>query len=130
VVVPLAGDTDADALTDLFDQAGYAAEDWTAYTRLICQQCSEGRPAEDNEHPEAPFAAERRFGLAAPWNRPHCSWVNGWPSNRALASTAIQSSSDNRGHHALGIRVRVSPGRVADAFGDPPRPVGLRNSSQ
>jgi hypothetical protein len=66
VQVTVAGETDAHALTDLFDQAGYAAEDWTANIRQICKQCSEGRPAADHEHPAPPFAAERRFGLAAP----------------------------------------------------------------
>jgi hypothetical protein len=66
VHVTLAAETDAQALADLFDRAGYAAQDWTASIRLICRQCSEGRPPEDHEHPAPPFTAERRFGLAAP----------------------------------------------------------------
>jgi Bacterial alpha-L-rhamnosidase 6 hairpin glycosidase domain len=54
-----------EALTDLFGQAGYAAQDWTTSIRYICGQCSEGQPPEDHEHPAPPFATERRFGLAA-----------------------------------------------------------------
>src|SRR5262249_49750805 len=66
VPVTLAGETDAHALADLFDQAGYAAQDWTTSIRLLCKQCSERQPPEDHEHPVPPLAAERRFGLAAP----------------------------------------------------------------
>jgi len=66
VPVTLADETDAQALADLFDQAGCAAQDWTTSIRLLCKQCSEGQPREDHEHPVPPFAAERRFGLAAP----------------------------------------------------------------
>lgn len=66
VQVTLTDETDAQALADLFDQAGYAAQDWTASVRQICRQCSEGQPPEHHEHPAPPPAAERRFGLAAP----------------------------------------------------------------
>jgi hypothetical protein len=66
VQVTLTDETDAQALADLFDQAGYAAQDWTASVRQICKQCSEGQPPEHHEHPAPAPAAERRFGLAAP----------------------------------------------------------------
>ena len=69
VQVTLADETDAEALADLFDQAGYAAQDWTTSLRVICKQCSEGRPPEGHEHPAPSFTAERRFGLAAPPDR-------------------------------------------------------------
>jgi len=57
-------ETDAQALADLFDQAGYAAQDWTTSVRELCRQCSEGHPPQDHEHPAPAFAPERRFGLA------------------------------------------------------------------
>lgn len=66
VDVTLADETDALALVDLFDQAGYAAQDWTASIRQICRQCSEGRPPETHEHPASLLPAEHKFGLAAP----------------------------------------------------------------
>lgn len=66
VQVTVAAETDAQALTDLFDQAGYAAQDWTTSIRPICRQCSEGHPPRDHEHPAPSFAPDRRFGLAAP----------------------------------------------------------------
>lgn len=59
VQLTLADETDALALVDLFDQAGYAAQDWTASIRLICRQCSEGRPPEPmstRHHPSQPSA--------------------------------------------------------------------------
>jgi hypothetical protein len=92
VQVTLADETDAQSLTDLFDQAGYAAQDWTTSVRLICKQCSEGRPPEDHEHTEPPFAAERRFGVAAPLDqatRLLSDWVAVQPRTRRHGDPAV-----------------------------------------
>ena len=92
VQVTLASEPDAQALADLFDQAGYAAEDWTASIRLICQQCSEGRPPEDHEHPAPPSGAKRTFGLAAPLG----------PATRLLGEwAAIQPGTRQHGQQAV-----------------------------
>jgi hypothetical protein len=92
VQVTLASETDAQALADLFDQAGYAAEDWTASIRLICQRCSEGRPPEDHEHPSPPSAAERTYGLAAPLDtatRLLSEWAAIQPGTRQHGQPAV-----------------------------------------
>lgn len=92
VQVTVADETGAQALSDVFGQAGYAAQDWTATLRLICKQCSEGRPPEDHDHPAPPFATERRFGLAAP---PELAarfleeWAAGQPGTRWHGDPAI-----------------------------------------
>ena len=92
VQVTLADETDAQALADLFDQAGYAAQDWTASIRLICRQCREGRPPEDHEDPAPPFAAEHRFALAAPLD----------PATRLLGEwAAIQPGTRRHGDPAV-----------------------------
>jgi hypothetical protein len=57
---------DSQALADAFDAAGLAAEDWTRNIRALCKQCSEGSQPAGHEHPPAPYAAKRLFGLAAP----------------------------------------------------------------
>lgn len=74
VQVTLAREPDAQALTELFRQAGYAAEDWTA------------------ANPVKSSAAERRFGLAAPLDQ----------ATRLLADwAAAQPHSRRHGHPAV-----------------------------
>jgi hypothetical protein len=92
VQVTLSADVDAQALADLFDQAGYAAQDWTASIRPICRQCSEGRPPPDHEHPAPSFSPERRFGLAAPPDpaaRLLDEWAATQPGTRRHGAPAI-----------------------------------------
>jgi hypothetical protein len=66
VEVTVTGAEDSLALEDAFEAAELAAEDWTRSVRVICGQCSAGSPPGSHEHPQAPYAAQRRFGLAAP----------------------------------------------------------------
>jgi hypothetical protein len=90
--VTVAGEEGAQALSDLFGQAGYAAQDWTGAIRLICRQCSEGRPPESHDHLAPPFAAERRFGLAAPLDvaaRLLGEWAAIQPGSRRHSDPAI-----------------------------------------
>jgi hypothetical protein len=57
-----------EALTTLFDEAGGAAEDWTANLQLLCRASSEGRPGDDPGHDHAPgrgWALRRRVGISA-----------------------------------------------------------------
>ena len=60
----VASEDDAHAVEALFDDDGLAAEDWTKNTRILCKQCSEGRPFEDHEHPIKDIAGERILGVA------------------------------------------------------------------
>jgi hypothetical protein len=92
VHVTLESETDVQALTELFDQAGCAAQDWTGSIRQICRQCSEGRPSEHHGHPEPEIAAERRFGLAAPLDlatRLLDDWAAVQPSTRRHGDLAV-----------------------------------------
>ena len=92
VQVTLAGETDAQALADLFGQAGYAAQDWTTSVRVLCRQCSEGYPPQDHEHPAPSFAPERRFGLAAPPDaaaRLLSEWAATQPDTRRHGDPAV-----------------------------------------
>jgi hypothetical protein len=66
VEMTVAGEPDCHALTDVFDHAGFAAQDWTASVRVICKLCSQGHPPANHEHPAEMHRNTRRFGLAAP----------------------------------------------------------------
>jgi tetratricopeptide (TPR) repeat protein len=92
VQVTVADEADAQALTNAFDEAECAAQDWTGSIRQICRQCSEGRPSEDHAHPEPHFETERRFGLAAPLDdatRLLNDWVAVRPGNRRHGDLAV-----------------------------------------
>jgi tetratricopeptide (TPR) repeat protein len=52
-----------DALAEIFDAAGFAAQDWTGTVRILCRRCSQGQP---HAHPPNEVGPERTFGLAAP----------------------------------------------------------------
>lgn len=52
-------------LTDRFDAAGAAAEDWTGGVQLLCKACSEGAPVHDHAHAASGWTPERRVGIAA-----------------------------------------------------------------
>jgi len=92
VQVAVVGETDAQALTETFEHAGYAGQDWTTTTRIICKRCSEGQPPEGHDHPPAQPAATRRFGLAAPEEqaaRLLREWAAARPGNREHDDPAI-----------------------------------------
>lgn len=92
VSVTVVADTDAQALTELFDKAGFAAQDWTSTTRQLCKQCSEGLPPESHDHFPAPAAADRRFGLAAPPDKATCllaDWAAALPGSRTHGEPAV-----------------------------------------
>lgn len=55
----------SEALVDIFDSRGFAAEDWTANVRNLCKACSEGLPS-GHSHPFSPGSDDREFGLASP----------------------------------------------------------------
>ena len=56
---------DADALVDLFDERGLAAEDWTHSVRRLCRACSEGSAHTQHDPAPSAWVPERDFGLAA-----------------------------------------------------------------
>jgi hypothetical protein len=68
VDVVVTGDLDGEALSELFDEAGYAAQDWSTTVVPLCRACSEGQVHAAHEHEAASRAAtaERIFGIGAP----------------------------------------------------------------
>jgi tetratricopeptide (TPR) repeat protein len=56
---------DSRALIDLFDANKFAAEDWTANVRNLCQACSTGNP-DGHNHNFGTDNSERHFGIASP----------------------------------------------------------------
>lgn len=92
VEVTLADEADAQPLVDLFDEAGYAAQDWTTSIRQICRACSEGRPWEDHDHPAPEFTGERTFGIAAPLDeatRLLSEWAAAQPNTRGHGTPEV-----------------------------------------
>jgi tetratricopeptide (TPR) repeat protein len=60
---------DVDALLEVFLDRDLGAEDWTTSFRMLCRACSEGSPDDGHAHEveEPPAGAERRVGVAAPF---------------------------------------------------------------
>jgi tetratricopeptide (TPR) repeat protein len=57
---------DVVAVEELFGRAGGAAEDWTRSFRVLCKECSEGRPGEHDHGPvSSEWSRERTFGIAS-----------------------------------------------------------------
>lgn len=64
-VVELEQDQDLNQLTALFDATAHEFEDWSSNTRMLCRQCSEGRPHEQHDHElSRPVTNEWRLGVA------------------------------------------------------------------
>ena len=63
--IEVASDADLQSLDTMLTAAGHVMEDWTANVRMLCKQCSEGRPhhAHDAELPPQ-WQAQRRLGVA------------------------------------------------------------------
>jgi len=53
---------------------GCATEDWSTL-RILCRECSEGRP---HAHPEPTVEGEHRFAVAAPARQPVADAVSAW----------------------------------------------------
>jgi hypothetical protein len=64
VEIVVAGDEDAAALSELFDECGWAAQDWSRTLVPLCEACSEGRVHAEHE-PSGEPGPERVFGIAA-----------------------------------------------------------------
>ena len=64
-MVEITHDDDLEQLEALFKTTPHEFEDWTRNTRMLCRQCSEGRPHEQHDHNLKPeWQAQRRLGLA------------------------------------------------------------------
>jgi hypothetical protein len=63
--VRCASPDDSAALVAAFEDAHFAAEDWTTNVRPLCKACSEGRPDPSHDH-QTTVPDERAFGIAAP----------------------------------------------------------------
>ena len=60
------GQEGLDRLTQMAEDRGMAAENWSTSLRFICVACSEGRPHEQHDHPEPELQVGRqRLGIAA-----------------------------------------------------------------
>jgi hypothetical protein len=88
---------DTQALTDLFEAAGYAAEDWTASVRILCRACSEGQPGA-HDHPVQQAEQERKFGLAAPPELAAARLLEQWAAARpdGRAHTELEEATDGQ----------------------------------
>lgn len=60
----IAGEGDALALIESAEDAGLAGEDWSAL-RVLCKECSEGKPYDRHQHPVLETGNTRRVGIAA-----------------------------------------------------------------
>jgi tetratricopeptide (TPR) repeat protein len=57
---------DATQLAAALDDAGVSNQNWTTSTRMLCKQCSEGRPHEQHDHDlEREWNDRHLFGIAA-----------------------------------------------------------------
>ena len=69
LAIDLATPEDAAQLLERFSAANIDVEDWTSSYRIICRQCSEGRPHEQHDHhaSDGPdeWTVHRRIGIAA-----------------------------------------------------------------
>lgn len=98
VQVTVASEPDCQALTEMFHQAGFAAQDWTASVRMICKRCSEGHMPASHEHPVGLPGDVRRFGLAAPADlasRLLVSWAAAGPEDRHHSQPVAIGSLDS-----------------------------------
>ena len=82
---------DIDALIAVVEEAGYAAEDWTANVRMLCRRCSEG--AVHEEHGQAALASGREHvvGIAAPLAAAH-QIVATWTAGPGRACHSIEEA--------------------------------------
>ena len=75
-------ESDSAEFTDLFDSEEMCAEDVGLTTRVLCQECSEGRPFEDHGHPAEIRSTDRLFYVAGPPDKVErlvATWENGGP---------------------------------------------------
>jgi hypothetical protein len=84
---------DIDVLIDAVDQAGFAAEDWTRNTRLLCKRCSEGRVHEEHDgHDEPAIRVDGEFVIGVAGHlEPVRELVDQWalPSGRQCVSLDV-----------------------------------------
>lgn len=71
---------DSEALAWTARAAGLAAEDWTADLRVLCRECSEGRPHHDHGDGEPVWSSTRDVGVAAPDAASARTVLDGWVS--------------------------------------------------
>ena len=86
VVVEVAAPWHVDAVEEAALEAGWAAEDWTGGVRVLCRECSEGRPDPSHDHPPMDdWVPERELGMACPVETAAVlldAWVAGAPGER------------------------------------------------
>ncbi|HVF20750.1 MAG TPA: tetratricopeptide repeat protein [Mycobacteriales bacterium] len=66
VVEVVADEAAVDDLRETAEGAGWAAQDWTASVRMLCDTCSLGAPGHEHDPAEDAGRRDRRLGIAAP----------------------------------------------------------------
>lgn len=87
---------DIAALKAICGELGLECEDWTSSVRMICRQCSEGRPHEQHDHqPEAVWQDLHRVGLAAADEQLVRQAIERWasPARRVVSVSASAGQS-------------------------------------
>ena len=85
---------DVDTLERALEERGLAGEDWTRSVRLLCKECSEGRPHDHGAHAdEGPWNASRRIGVAAQEETAARQVLEAWASaapGRSFGTIALE----------------------------------------
>lgn len=83
LVIDLETPEAADQFLQFFQEAQLDIEDWTASYRILCKQCSEGRPHEQHDHHletnEGQWDVRRYIGIAARTHAEIETILAGWP---------------------------------------------------
>jgi tetratricopeptide (TPR) repeat protein len=88
-------DSDAEELTQAFDNAGVINEDWTRSVRFLCKQCSEGRVHEQHDHDlQRDWQDRHLFGLAV---------------NNAAEAQRIIAQWSNQQRWLVRLELKLSP---------------------
>lgn len=96
-----------DSLSEIADEMGGAAEDWSTNTMVLCKECSEGTPSHlhDVDHANA---AHPHVGLAAR-DEPHAreilsAWNARWADSYVHRLTAVAAAEPGAAANAGGIQ--------------------------
>lgn len=74
---------DIQTLQKICDEHAIACEDWTTSIKIICRQCSEGRPHEHHDHEKDESCKDRHLvGLAAKDEKTVREVLNQWQNER------------------------------------------------
>jgi tetratricopeptide (TPR) repeat protein len=87
--VAVSDPTAASSLSEIADQRGGSAEDWTTSTRILCKACSEGRPHAEHDTAAAPPTGTHIIGIAARGRARAAAILRAW--EEGAKSVEVQS---------------------------------------